>query len=924
MAEYNPAELDKKWQAYWKTNHTFAKPEVSEKPKFYILDMFPYPSGTGLHVGHPLGYIATDIVARHKRQKGYNVLHPMGFDAFGLPAEQYAIETGQHPATTTAQNIAKYIGQLDRVGLAYDWESQVQTCEPEYYKYTQQIFIELFNHYYDEALDKALPISTLEAHFASYGSEGIRATCTEAQQAFGASDWLEMEEQAKSGVLLNYRLAFLSEAFVNWCPALGSVLANDEVKDGYSIRGSHPVERKKMRQWMLRITAYAHRLLTGLDELQWPEAVKEMQRNWIGFSHGAELDFIIQGHDLAIKVFTTRVDTIYGVSCLVLAPEHELVHKLTTLEHKAEVEDYIAATAARSELDRKADVKRVSGAFTGSYVLHPFSGDLVPIWIADYVLAGYGTGAVMGVPSSDTRDYAFAQHFNLPILPILEGPNTDIAAEDFDPKAGTLCNSDFLDGLDVPTGIEKALEAIEAKKLGTRKVQYRMRDAVFGRQRYWGEPIPIYYEHEIPKVLPLSELPLVLPSIDAFKPTETGEPPLARAEHWEYKGCPLETTTMPGWAGSSWYFLRYPDPHNAFAMADVSLLEYWNEVDLYVGGAEHATGHLLYSRFWTKFLFDIGKISFQEPFRRMVNQGMIQGRSSIAYKLKDRNTFVSAELKGEYDVVPTHVDVSLVEDDVLDRTKFAAWRPDLANAEFIVGQAGLFRCDSQVEKMSKSLYNVVNPDVVVDKYGADTLRLYEMFLGPLELSKPWSMQGIEGVSKFLRRFYKQFFDGHGKFALSADAPMVAELKVLHRTLQKVADDIERLQFNTAVSTFMICLNGLQDLKCTKRSVLEPLLIAISPFAPHLAEELWSQAGHADSIANASYPAVLPQYLEDDTALYPVSINGKTRVKLDLPKELSIHQVQEEVMANADVLRYLEGKEPKKVIVVLHKIVNIVV
>ncbi len=920
MADYHFGEVEKKWQSIWSSEKTFKAQENSSKPKYFVLDMFPYPSGSGLHVGHPLGYIASDIMARYKRIKGYNVLHPMGFDSFGLPAEQYAVQTGQHPAITTEQNITRYIEQLNKIGFSFDWDREIRTSDPAYYKWTQWIFIQLFNHWYNKNTDKATPVSELIKQFEASGNTGINAACDEDIIAFTAADWKGFSEKQQSDILLQYRLTYLSETMVNWCPGLGTVLANEEVKDGLSERGGYPVERKKMKQWSMRITAYADRLLKGLDTIDWPEAMKEMQRYWIGKSLGAMLSFKVVGKQMELTVFTTRIDTTFGVTYVSIAPEHEWISELTSAEQKAAVEEYVLKAKNRSERDRMSDVKTVSGCFTGSYVINPFNNEKIPVWIADYVLAGYGTGVVMAVPSSDERDYKFASYYNLPIIAVQQGAHTDITREDFDPKAGTMINSGFLNGLTVKEAIPKAIEFIEEKKIGFAKINFKMRDSIFGRQRYWGEPIPVFYKNDIPYVLKEFELPLVLPSIDEYKPTETGEPPLARNKAFADNG--YELSTMPGWAGSSWYFLRYMDPLNKTALAAVDKIKYWGQVDLYMGGAEHATGHLLYSRFWNKFLFDIGITPNEEPFAKLINQGMIQGVSKFAYRINGTNKFVSYGLKKEYETTPLHVDVSLVNNDILDTEGFKKWRPDLASAEFIL-ENGAYVCGSEVEKMSKSKFNVVNPDDIVNKYGADTLRMYEMFLGPLEQSKPWNTNGIEGVYKFLNRFWRLFHNAASDFAVSDATPSAEELKVLHKTLKRVEEDIERFSFNTPVSTFMICVNELGGLKCNKRSILEPLTVALSPLAPHITEELWSLLGHKTSVSTATYPTWDEKYLVESNHEYPISINGKMRAKLNLPVDMAPAEVEQQVLANEIVQKWLEGKAPKKIIVIPNKIVNVV-
>jgi leucyl-tRNA synthetase len=1101
MADYSKDEIKRiedKWRKEWKTRGVYKVENHSDKPKYYVLDMFPYPSGAGLHVGHPLGYIASDIVSRYKRLKGFHVLHPMGFDAFGLPAEQYAIQTGQHPAVTTEKNIATYIEQLGKIGFSYDWDRKVETSDPSYYKWTQWIFMQLFNSWYTKKpVGKTEPITTLIAELEKNGNKNIDAVCDDDTPSITAAEWKNFDEKAKEEFLQRYRIAYRSDTMVNWCPALGTVLSNDEVKDGVSERGGYPVERKKMWQWSMRITAYAERLLKGLDTIDWPEPVKEMQRNWIGKSVGCELDFKVdsltpalsggeggmrtdneslenrgretaekkywnvlkdfskqnrsnptaaenilwqevrnnklgykirrqhaigifigdfvcldkrlvieidgeyhlankeydvartaflkdegfnvirftneeviedikkvlgeikfnldqspsikesnplssgEGRGEAIRVFTTRIDTIYGVTFMVLAPEHELVAKITTAEQKAEVENYVTIAKNRSERERMSEVKRISGAFTGAYVTNPFNGAKIPVWIADYVLAGYGTGAVMAVPSSDTRDYAFAKHFNLPIIDVLEGSASDITKDNFDPKSGKMINSDSLNGLDWKEAIEVALQKVESLGIGTRKVNFRMRDAIFGRQRYWGEPFPVYYENGIPKLVDIKDLPITLPEVDAYKPTESGEPPLARAKDWMYKptsldapsplsrrgaggeaSFPFEQTTMPGWAGSSWYWFRYMDPKNEKEFASKEAVNYWKDVDLYIGGSEHATGHLLYSRFWCKALKDLGYVDSEEPFKKLINQGHIQGVSKFAHRVSGTNKFVSYNLRKEYDTTPLHVDISFVDSDVLDIEKFKNWRDDLKNAEFVL-EDGKFICGSEVEKMSKSKYNVVNPDEIVDNYGADTLRVYEMFLGPLEMSKPWNTSGIDGVFKFLRRFWNLFHDQNGSVAVTEAEPSREELKVLHKTLKKIEYDIEHFSFNTSVSEFMICCNELSSMKCNKRAILEPLTIALSSFAPHITEELWQLLGHNDSVLNSTYPKWSEEYLTESSFEYPISINGKVRAKMNFALDMPKEDVEKLVLASEVVQKWSEGKPPKKVIVVQGRIVNVV-
>lgn len=923
MADYNFKEIEKKWQQYWENTNTFNAQVDPNKKKYYVLDMFPYPSGAGLHVGHPLGYIASDIISRYKRAQGYNVLHPMGYDSFGLPAEQYAIQTGQHPALTTEENINRYTQQLKNIGFAFDWDKEVRTSDPSYYKWTQWIFMQLFNSYYDKKEDKAKPIEDLIAAFQSNGTAGIDAVCDDDSPSFTAEDWKAFSERKQQEILLHYRLTFLAETTVNWCAELGTVLSNDEVKDGFSERGGHPVERKKMMQWSMRITAYADRLLEGLERLDWSEPIKEMQRNWIGRSTGAEMVFKVKDQDIPIKVFTTRIDTIYGVTYLALAPESELVDQLVTEDQRANIEDYIKTAKNRSERERMSDVKTISGAFTGSYAINPFNQEEIPIWVADYVLAGYGTGAVMAVPAHDERDYNFATHFGLEIRQVIEG---SMEEGSFPGKGGTIMNSGFLSGLKMQDAMDKAIAFLEEKKIGKGKIQYRMRDAIFTRQRYWGEPLPVYFKDGMPYLIDEKDLPLVLPEVDKYLPTEDGAPPLGRAKGWVYQTeegtFPLELSTMPGWAGSSWYFFRYMDPKNQQELVNKKVQEYWEAVDLYIGGSEHATGHLLYARFWTKFLFDRGYVNVDEPFKKMINQGMIQGRSNFVYRIKGTNQFVSYNLKDQYDTTAMHVDVNLVHNDVLDLERFKQWRSDLAGASFIL-EEGKYVCGAEVEKMSKSKYNVVNPDDVIDRYGADTLRLYEMFLGPLEQFKPWNTNGIDGVFKFLKKLWRLYHDQNGALSLSDEKPSAEELKILHKTIKKAQEDMEAYSFNTSVSNFMICVNELTALKCNKRAILEPLAIVISPYAPHIAEELWSLMGHAGSIVDAQYPAFKAEYLTENVHEYPISINGKVRAKLPLPVDLSKEEIEAQALANEVVQKWLEGKAPKKIIVVPKKIVNIV-
>jgi leucyl-tRNA synthetase len=924
MADYNFKKIERKWQHYWDMHQTYMTGVDATKPKYYVLDMFPYPSGAGLHVGHPLGYIASDIVSRFKRLKGFNVLHPMGFDAFGLPAEQYAIQTGQHPAKTTEQNITRYKEQLLNIGFSYDWGTEVQTCNPDYYAWTQWIFLQLFGSWYNNKTEKAEPIEILTKQLEAEGNKNIKAACDDDTPLITAENWHNYSDRDKAYFLSKYRLTYLAETTVNWCPALGTVLANDEVRDGLSVRGGHPVERKKMRQWSMRITAYADRLLEGLEVIDWSEALKEMQRNWIGKSYGCSVTFDVADTDLKMTVFTTRVDTIFGVTFMTIAPEHEMVHDLTTPEQKEAVDAYIEIAKNRSERDRMSDVKTVSGVFTGSYVIHPFTDEKIPIWIADYVLAAYGTGMVMGVPSSDTRDYAFARYFNLPIIPVQKGKNTDITKPDFDAKAGTMINSDFINGMTVNEAIKEATRRVEEKAIGEARINFRLRDAVFGRQRYWGEPFPIYYENDVPVALPEAELPLILPEIDAYLPTEKGDPPLGRATGWKYKNeYPYELSTMPGWAGSSWYFFRYMDPHNKKEFVSKKAQEYWENVDLYIGGAEHATGHLMYSRFWTKFLHDRGYVNVDEPFKKLINQGMIQGRSNIVYRIKGTNQFVSCNLKEKYDVQELHVDVNIVDNDVLDLDAFKRWSPDFKDATFIL-EDGKYICGNEVEKMSKSLYNVVNPDDIINKYGADTLRLYEMFLGPLEQSKPWNTHGIDGVSKFLRKFWRLFHDRNQNFIVSDEKASEQELKILHKTIKKAEEDIDKYSFNTSVSSFMICVNELANLNCRKRDILVPLTIIISPYAPHITEEIWSLLGYKGSITNATYPDYNEKYIQDDTFEYPISINGKLRTRITFNLDMPEEDMEREILASDVVQKWLQGKVPKRIIIVPRKIVNVVV
>ncbi|MDY0253238.1 MAG: leucine--tRNA ligase [Tenuifilaceae bacterium] len=925
--DYNFSAIEGKWQQYWKENKTYKVDIDKAKPKFYVLDMFPYPSGAGLHVGHPLGYIASDIYSRYKRLQGYNVLHPMGYDAFGLPAEQYAIQTGQHPALTTDINIKRYREQLDKIGFSYDWDREVRTCDPDYYHWTQWAFVKMFKHYYNNATQKAEPIEQLVAEFTKNGNTKIDAACSEIE-TFTAEQWIAMDEKQQQETLLAYRLAYLADTMVNWCPALGTVLANDEVKEGFSVRGGHPVEQRKMKQWCLRISAYAERLLNDLETLDWTDSLKEIQRNWIGRSEGAEVTFTIDGSDSGILVFTTRPDTIYGATFMVLAPESELVDQLTTPEYKQAVDEYITMAKRKTERERQAEAKKVTGQFTGSYAINPFTEQRIPIWISEYVLAGYGTGAIMAVPAHDSRDFVFAKTFGLPIVQTVSQPGetpSDPATwtESYDAKEGIVINSGMLNGLEVKEAIRTINENIEKQGLGRCKVNFRLRDAIFSRQRYWGEPFPVYYKDGLPYAIDEDKLPLELPEVDAYLPTEQGEPPLGRAKTWHTaEGYPYELSTMPGFAGSSAYYLRYMDPKNDKELVSKEANEYWENVDLYIGGTEHATGHLVYSRFWNKFLFDLGYVCKNEPFKKLINQGMIQGRSNFVYRVKGTNQFVSYNLRNDYDFTEIHVDVNIVVNDVLDTDKFRAWRPEFADAEFIL-ENGKYICGWAVEKMSKSMYNVVNPDDIVERYGADTLRIYEMFLGPLEQSKPWDTNGIDGVHKFLRRLWRLFHDGNNEVCISNEPATKDELKVIHKTIKKITDDIEKFSFNTGVSAFMICVNELTDLKCNKREVLEPLTVLIAPYAPHIAEELWRVLGQKQSVCDAQWPEFKQEFLVESSFTCPISFNGKTRFTLDIPLNMPKVEVEKMVMSNEQTTRYLDGKSPKKIIVVPNKIVNIV-
>ncbi|MBR3500405.1 MAG: leucine--tRNA ligase [Bacteroidales bacterium] len=907
--DYDFKKIERKWQERWRSEGTYKVSEESDKPKYYVLDMFPYPSGAGLHVGHPLGYIASDIFSRYKRLKGFNVLHPMGYDAFGLPAEQYAIQTGQHPEVTTMKNIARYREQLDRIGFCYDWSREVKTCDPEYYKWTQWAFLKMFGSWFDPAANKARPIEELIAKLETTGYEDVTPQM-----------WAAASEKEKSDILMRWRIAYLGETSVNWCEGLGTVLANDEVKDGLSVRGGFPVEQKKMKQWQLRVSAYAGRLLDSLDSLAWTDSLKEMQRNWIGKSEGTEVVFntVCDGRELPVTIFTTRVDTIFGVTFMVLAPESELVDQLTAASQKEAVAAYVKEVRKKTERERIAETKSVTGVFSGSYGINPLTGEKVPIWISEYVLAGYGTGAIMAVPAHDSRDYAFARKFGLPIVPIIEG--CDVSEQSFDAKEGKMCNSGFLDGMDVADAIEAAKDYAEANGIGRRKTNYRLRDAIFSRQRYWGEPFPIYYKDGIPTPVDEADLPLTLPEIESFKPSANGEPPLARAKNWTYKGYPLETSTMPGFAGSSAYYLRYMDPHNGEALVGRKANEYWRNVDLYVGGTEHATGHLIYSRFWNKFLFDLGYVCCDEPFAKLVNQGMIQGRSNFVYRIVGTNKFVSLGLKDQYETTEIHVDINIVRNDKLDLDAFRAWRPEFADAEFVL-ENGEYICGWAVEKMSKSMFNVVNPDDICETYGADTLRLYEMFLGPIEQSKPWDTKGIDGVNRFLKKFWRLFYD-RDQFIVTDEKATPAELKALHRLIGKEQEDIEAMSYNTNISAFMIALSDLGE--CHKREILEPLVILLAPFAPHMAEELWEALGHSTSVCDASFPEYVEAYTVEDSVTYPVQFNGKMRFTVDMPKSATPAEVEAAVRELPQTAKYVEGLSIVKVIVVPGRIINIVV
>ncbi|MYM11431.1 leucine--tRNA ligase [Muribaculum intestinale] len=921
--EYNHKEIELRWQQYWKDHKTYKTEIDRSRPKYYVLDMFPYPSGAGLHVGHPLGYIASDIYSRYKRLNGFNVLHPMGYDSYGLPAEQYAIQTGQHPEKTTFENIDRYRSQLDKIGFCYDWDREIRTCDPSYYKWTQWAFMKMFEHYYDRNADKAMPVVDLIAHFEKLGTEGVNAACGKDME-FTAEEWKGMSPKEKSDTLMNYRIAFLADTMVNWCPKLGTVLANDEVSEGVSLRGGYPVEQKLMYQWCLRVSAYAQRLLDGLDTIDWTDSLKETQRNWIGRSEGAEMRFPIAGSDVELEIFTTRADTVFGVTFMVLAPESVYVDMITTPEQRGAVDAYLDEVKHKTERERMID-KKVSGVFTGAYAVNPLTGKNIPVWVSDYVLAGYGTGAIMAVPAHDSRDYAFARHFNLPVIPLIEG--ADVSEESFDAKSGKMINSASaeldLNGMEVKDAIATTKKFIEEKGIGKVKVNYRLRDAIFSRQRYWGEPFPVYYKDGIPTLLPEESLPLELPEVDKFLPTETGEPPLGRAKNWKTaEGYPLELNTMPGFAGSSAYYLRYMDPKNDNALVSEEADGYWQDVDLYIGGTEHATGHLIYSRFWNKFLYDLGVVCRDEPFRKLVNQGMIQGRSNFVYRIKDTNTFVSAGLRKEYDTTPIHVDVNIVSNDVLDTEKFRAWRPEFKDAEFIL-EDGKYVCGYAVEKMSKSMFNVVNPDDIVERYGADTLRLYEMFLGPIEASKPWDTNGIDGVNRFLRKLWSLFYKGDNLLVSDESASKDA-LKAVHKLIKKVTADIESFSYNTSVAAFMICVNELTQLKCHSREALEPLVVLIAPFAPHIAEELWHALGHDTTVCDAKWPVHNEEYLVESTVTMAVSFNGKARYNIKVPADAPREEIEKTALEHEGAAKWIEGKQIRKIIVVPGKIVNIVV
>ncbi len=921
--EYNFREVEKKWQNYWKENKTYQVKADASKPKYYVLDMFPYPSGAGLHVGHPLGYIASDIYSRFKRLKGFNVLHPMGYDAYGLPAEQYAIQTGQHPAITTEKNIARYREQLDKIGFSFDWDREVRTCDPSYYKWTQWAFIRMFNSFYSYDEKKALPVSSLIKVFETNGTQGLNVACGE-EFHFTAEEWKAKSTKEQQEILLNYRLAYLADTMVNWCPQLGTVLANDEVKEGLSVRGGYPVVQKKMRQWSLRVSAYAQRLLDGLDTIDWSDSLKDIQRNWIGRSQGADIIFDVKDSDVKLQIFTTRPDTIFGVSFMVLAPESDYVKQLVTPSQQKAVEEYLDYVSKRTERERQSEVKKVTGVFSGAYAVNPFTHEAIPVWISEYVLAGYGTGAIMAVPAHDSRDYAFARKFDLPIVPVIDnGQAIDLSESSYDAKEGKMINSGMLNGLEVKQAIAKIAEEVEARGIGKSKINYRLRDAIFSRQRYWGEPFPVYYKDDMPYMLDESKLPLELPEIDKYLPTESGEPPLGRAKNWTTEeGYPLELNTMPGFAGSSAYYLRYMDPHNDEALVSREANEYWRNVDLYLGGAEHATGHLIYSRFWNHFLYDLGYVCEPEPFKKLINQGMIQGRSNFVYRIQGTNTFVSCGLKNQYDTTEIHVNVNIVHNDVLDLEAFKNWMPEFADAEFIL-EDGKYICGWAVEKMSKSMFNVVNPDDIIEEFGADTLRLYEMFLGPLEAHKPWDTQGIDGVFKFLKKFWRLYVNDD-QLIVTDEEPTKEELKVLHKTIKKIESDIENFSFNTSVPAFMIATNELTALKCNKKAVLEPLIVTLAPYAPHIAEELWHRLGHAGSVNETVFPKWEEKYLTEDSFDYPVSFNGKVRFKLNMSLAATNSDIEAAVLAAPETAKYLDGKPVKKMIIVPKKIINIVI
>ncbi|MGL5682954.1 MAG: leucine--tRNA ligase [Marinifilaceae bacterium] len=920
--EYNFKEIEQKWQEVWRHDKVYHVEVDANKPKFYVLDMFPYPSGAGLHVGHPLGYIASDIYSRYKRLKGFNVLHPMGYDAYGLPAEQYAIQTGQHPAITTEKNIARYREQLDKIGFSFDWDREVRTCDADYYKWTQWTFIRMFNSWFNKDTQKAESIETLVARFAESGNANVNAAQSECD-AFTAEQWNAMSEKEQQTMLLHYRIAYLADTMVNWCPALGTVLANDEVKEGLSVRGGHPVVQKKMRQWSLRVSAYSQRLLDGLETVEWSDSIKDIQRNWIGRSQGAEVLFDVKNSDIKLEIFTTRPDTIYGVSFMVLAPESAYTAQLTTPEQKEAVAEYLEYVSKRTERERQSEVKTVTGVFTGSYAVNPFTGEEIPVWVSEYVLSGYGTGAIMAVPAHDSRDWAFANKFGLQIVPVIDnGEEHDMTQGSYDAKEGVMINSGVITGKQVKEAIAYIVGEIEGRGIGRGKINYRLRDAIFSRQRYWGEPFPVYYKEDMPYMMDDSKLPLELPEIDKYLPTETGEPPLGRAKGWiTEEGYPLELNTMPGFAGSSAYYLRYQDPSNTNALVSKEANNYWRNVDLYLGGAEHATGHLIYARFWNMFLYDLGLVCEAEPFKKMINQGMIQGRSNFVYRIQGTNTFVSYGLKDQHDTTQIHVDVNIVRNDVLDTEAFKNWLPEFATAEFIL-EDGKYVCGYAVEKMSKSMFNVVNPDDIIEEFGADTLRLYEMFLGPLEAHKPWDTKGIDGVYKFLRKFWRLFYN-NDTFVVTDEEPTREELKVLHKTLKKIEFDIENFSFNTSIPAFMIATNELGTLKCSKRAILEPLVVAMAPYAPHIAEELWHALGHQNSVCTTAFPAWSEEYLVENSFDYPVSFNGKVRFKLSMPTTATKEDVEKAALASEEAAKWIDGKPVKKIIVVPNKIINIV-